>query len=724
MVFSSLIKLSEGAVSLAKKTTPSPKNHGIDENESFRLTKRIFVCDRRKSLVSMSRMHSISPIYTFIATALFLCSSSVVDASASVERETNAIVLEESMFWDRFFQDGVSMSVPTAAPTGPLDFGPNVIIFDSSTPVSEIQSTFDEIYQRQRDDEMGSNRYSLYFKPGSYGSEEEPLQLLVGYYTEVAGLGSNPNDVQINGKLQVLNRCFDEDGNPTEDRGARCIALNNFWRTLSNLSINIIPGADEDGCLQSANFWAVSQAASIRRVDVRGGTFSLMDYCSNPAFASGGFMADSRADGEVINGSQQQWLTRNTVLNGAWSNAVWNQMFMGVTGAPDDSTYPDPPYTTIDTVPLSREKPFLFVDDQDQYFVQLPSLQRESSGISWDNGALTPGTTLSINDFFVVNPTVSVQAINRQLSRGKHLLFTPGLYSIDESILVENANTVVLGIGHATLTAVNGAIPMLVSDQPGIVIAGITIDGGSEESPVLLQVGQLGDADNSDPENPLTLSDVYFRIGGPYIGQADINMEINSNNVLIDHVWVWRADHGVEDFDLQDGVLGDNERWLTNIGRKGVVVNGDDVTALGLFVEHYQEHNVIWNGQGGRVYFFQNELPYDPPSQAEWTTPDGTLGWAAMKVNDDVVTYELWSGGVYCFNRNDPDIVTENGFEVPETPGVKLNRILTKNLSGPGTILAVVNGVGDTVDGIPPEGSEAEPPAYVIAFPEGSRQGL
>ena len=164
----------------------------------------------------------------------------------------------------------------------------------------------------------------------------------------------------------------------------------------------------------------------------------------------------------------------------------------------------------------------------------------------------------------------------------------------------------------------------------------------------------------------------------------------------MDHTWVWRADHGVEDFDTEDGFLGDNERWRTNTGRTGVVVHGDDVTATGLFVEHFQQHNTVWNGERGRVVLYQNELPYDPPTQADWTAADGTPGWAAYKVGDEVTDHHLWGGGVYVYNRNNPDIVTANGYEVPIRDGVRLTHVMTKNLSGPGTIQHVVNGVGAT----------------------------
>ena len=143
--------------------------------------------------------------------------------------------------------------------------GPNVTIFDPSMPVAEIQANLDAIHAQQVDAEMGTNRYALLFKPGVYGTAEQPLQMKVGYYTEVAGLGASPADVTINGKIEVYNRCLADGGT------SNCLALVNFWRTLSNLSLNInAPG--QDGCRASANFWAVSQAVSMRRSTSPAGT--------------------------------------------------------------------------------------------------------------------------------------------------------------------------------------------------------------------------------------------------------------------------------------------------------------------------------------------------------------------------------------------------------------------------------------------------------------------
>jgi hypothetical protein len=286
-------------------------------------------------------------------------------------------------------------------------------------------------------------------------------------------------------------------------------------------------------------------------------------------------------------------------------------------------------------------------------------------------------------------------------------VLTPGIYNIGKSISVKRANTVVLGLGHATLTAVNGAVPLTVADVPGVIIAGVTIDAGTGKSPVLLQVGKKNGNNgvpHVDPANPTTLSDVYFRVGGPHIGKVDVALEVNSNNVLIDHTWVWRADHGIE------GFSGDTERGTPTLGRNGVIINGNNVTATGLFVEHFQQYNLIWNGQNGTTILYQNELPYDPPTQADWMNGD-VEGWAGYKVGDQVMTHKLYGGGVYVFNQNNPSIHTENGFEVPVTPGVQLHHIMTVNLSA-GTIDHVVNGVGG-----PADTSNIGAPVYIVDYP-------
>jgi len=581
--------------------------------------------------------------------------------------------------------------------TDPPNFGANVKIFDPSMPTAQIQATVDAIAATQVDNEMGTQRYALLFKPGTYGTAAQPLVFQVGYYTEVAGLGQSPTDVTINGHVDVYNRCLTPDN---------CIALDNFWRSVSNLTINV---QSETGCRASAEFWAVSQAAPMRRVNITGGNLSFQDYCTaGPQYASGGFLADSKTS-FIVNGSQQQFLVRNSAIGG-WSNGVWNQVFAGTTGAPAE-TFPKPnPYTVLPTNPASREKPYLYLSAANRWNVFVPAAKTNSAGTTWANGQ-TPGRSISLNDFFLARPTDSVQTINSQLARGKNLIFTPGVYNIGRSIKVKRADTVVLGLGIATLTAVNGAVPLTVADVPGVDIAGIMIDAGTVNSPALLEIGTRrtnhDDDDghghgrsheHSDSSNPTGVQDVFFRVGGPHVGKASASLVVNSDNVILDDIWAWRADHGT-------GV-----GWTVNTADTGVIVNGDNVTATGLFVEHFQKYNVIWNGENGKTIFFQNELPYDAPNQAAWQH-DGVLGWAAYKVANSVKTHELWGGGSYIYTNVDPTLHATRGFEVPVTPGVKMHHLLTVEL-GAGTLDHVIN---DT--GAPVTSAAVGVPSFVVSFP-------
>ena len=573
-----------------------------------------------------------------------------------------------------------SATAAAAADIAP-DLGPGTLVLDPSMSTADIQAKVDAIATAQVSNEMGPERHAILFKPGTYGTADKPLNFQVGYYTEVAGLGQDPGDVVINGSVYVRNQCS----------SSGCIALNNFWRSMSNLTINVT--TPDFGCY-SGQFWAVSQAAPLRRVHVKGQT-TLMDYCTGPSFASGGFIADSRFDGVVINGSQQQFFTRNSTV-GSWSNGVWNQVFSGTEGAPAEcfpaATACGGPYTTVAKTSVSREKPYLYVDDSGAYRVFVPAAARDTSGTTWASGS-TPGRSVAISDFFVAKPSDSAQAINRELARGRNLLLTPGVYHLDQTLRVKRADTVVLGLGLASLTPTTGQVAMSVADVPGVDIAGITFDAGPVSSPVLLQLGTRRAAAGqgpsragwSDAADPTALQDVFFRIGGPYVGKATVSLEVNSDHVVLDDIWAWRADHG-------NGV-----GWTSNTADTGLVVNGDHVTATGLFVEHYQKTEVIWNGEHGSVTFFQNELPYDPPSQAAWMSGPGHEGYPALLVGSGVKSFSGSGMGSYSFFNQGVDIFAANAFEVPTTPGVRLHDLLTIFLdpsTGKGGIRNVVNDVG------------------------------
>nr|WP_221503846.1 RICIN domain-containing protein [Kitasatospora gansuensis] len=539
-----------------------------------------------------------------------------------------------------------SFTFGTPVTPGNPDLGPNVAVFDPSMSAASIQSKLNAVFQQQETNQFGTQRQALLFKPGSYNVDAN-----VGFYTQVAGLGLSPDDVTINGGVHAEADWFQ--GNATQ----------NFWRSAENLSVNPPSGTDR---------WAVSQAAPYRRMHVRGNL-----QLDDGGWSSGGLMADSKIDGQVRSGSQQQWLSRNSQW-GSWTGSNWNMVFVGDVNAPAN-TFPNPPYTTVGQTPVVREKPFLYVDGAGAYRVFVPALRANSTGTSWSSGS-QPGASLPIDQFFVVKPGATAAQINAALGQGKHLLFTPGVYHLDQTLNVARAGTVVLGLGLATLIPDNGITAMTVADVDGVKIAGLLFDAGPVSSPVLMQVGPAGSAARHTAD-PTSLHDVFFRIGGAGVGKAAQSLVVNSSDVIGDHMWIWRADHGT-------GV-----GWTSNTAATGLVVNGTDVTMYGLFVEHYQQHQVIWNGNGGRTYFYQNEMPYDPPNQAAWTN-GSTKGYAAYKVADSVTTHEAWGLGSYCYFNVNPAVVAEHAFEVPNRSGVRFHDMVTVSLGGTGTINHVINSTG------------------------------
>ena len=479
-------------------------------------------------------------------------------------------------------------------------------------------------------------------------------------------------------------------------------ALDIFWRSVSNLTIHVVPVAPGD-CHTSNEMWAVSQAAPMRRVDVKDFT-TFMPYCENPNFASGGFVADSDLEGGALNGSQQQFYVRNSNLGtGGWSNYVWNQVFSGDINAPAQDFGAGAAYTTLAQTPVSREKPYLYIDGSGNWNVFVPSPQTNSTGPTWANGH-TPGTSIPLSKFFIATPSDSVSTINNALSKGLNLLLTPGVYNVNSPIKVKRTDAVVQGLGFATLTATSGNTALTTADVAGIDISGLIVDAGPVNSPVLMQIGTKNGNNgvpHNQPSDPTGLQDVFFRVGGPHVGKATVSLEVNTPYTILDDLWIWRADHGVA------GSVG----WTVNTANNGLVVNGDNVTATGLFVEHFQQYNVIWNGNGGEVIFFQNELPYDPPNQAAYEH-DGVLGYAAFKVADNVQTFHGYGMGSYIFTNVDPSIHVSHAFEVPNTPGVQMNDLLTINLSGPGTIDHVINDTGGPVSS-----ANSDVASQVVSYP-------
>lgn len=553
--------------------------------------------------------------------------------------------------------------------------GENVYIFSPEDDPALVNEVLADLYEKQEENQFGKSRYAIYFMPGIY---DESIEVNVGYYMQVAGLGVLPTDTRIE-SLQCTAEWL---GNDPNNHNACC----NFWRGVENIELG------------SNTMWAVSQATFMRRVQVDGALYLHDNY----GWCSGGFLADSNTELMTDSGSQQQWLSRNCSWK-AWMGENWNMVFVGTEeGENPRGTWPAIPYTTVETTEKIQEKPFLIYDEKKGYQVFVPEVRENATGVSWEDGA--HGEALPISDFYVAKAGVdTADTMNAALAEGKHLLLTPGIYEISEPIRIEKEGTIVLGMGLATLQSMDGSTCMETADVGGLIIAGVLFDAGQVMSENLLVVGSdanagVGDAEQEDViaesgaganyRDFIALSDVFFRVGGTMTAeptQSECCVTIHSDNVIGDNLWVWRADHG------------DQVAWDKNVTRNGIIINGDNVTMYGLMVEHFHEYQTVWNGENGKVYMYQSEIPYDVPSQSVWMSHDGKMeGYASFYVAGDVQKFEAWGLGVYLYNRDMP-VVLNTAMEVPDREGVKVHHICTVMLNGFPGMRHVINNCGGSV---------------------------
>lgn len=543
-------------------------------------------------------------------------------------------------------------------------FGENTYIFSPEDDPKEVNRILDELFASQEANQFGRERYALYFMPGTYDSS---ISARVGFYMQVAGLGKIPTETKIPA-LECTARWLGDD---PSNHNACC----NFWRGVENIEID------------SNTVWAVSQATFMRRVYIDGALYLHDDY----GWCSGGYLSDSIAALMVDSGSQQQWLSRNNEFK-TWMGENWNMVFVGdEKGCDPVGTWPAKAYTSVESAPVVQEKPFLIYDEEEGFAVFVPELKRDAVGVSWketmtEEDKEPAGETLSLDDFYVAKPDADTsETLNAALEEGKNLLLTPGIYSLDQPLAVKHADTVVLGMGLATLQAADGNACIKTADEDGIIIAGLLLDAGEKESENLMVVGEA-ESGKDHSGNPAALLDVFFRVGGAdmaYAGKADTCITINSNQVIGDNLWVWRADHG------------DNVAWDLNTGRNGLVVNGDDVMMYALMVEHFQEYQTIWNGDHGRVIMYQSEIPYDVPSQDVWMSHEGTVnGYASFYVDDAVEGFEGWGLGIYSYHR-DAAVDLNCVMELPDKEGVKVHNICAIMITGNPGISHVINNAGE-----------------------------
>ncbi|MDB5285469.1 MAG: glycoside hydrolase family 16 [Mucilaginibacter sp.] len=540
-------------------------------------------------------------------------------------------------------------------------FGENTYIYSPFDTVEAIGREINGIHEQMFGKEFSPNRCAMFFKPGDYKGAG---LLKIPYYVQIAGLGRTPYEVEVSNLH-------------TPPRGANGNGTVTFWRSAENLSVIGPETYNEEETFK----WAVSQAAPIRRIY----STRVVRYQWGNGWVSGGYTADCDFQSAAGSEHQQQWYTRNSFLNkgrGEFKEIKYNYCFQGVDLGPsvEMSTYQNNwdkggNVTVIPNTPVIREKPFLFIDKDNRYKVFRPALKHDRKGISYTRTNMGDGEAIDVlKSFFVVKPGTTAQEMNKQLKAGKHLLITPGMYKLSEPLHVTKPNTIILGLGFATLIPDEGnsTSAIVVDDVDGVSVASILFDA-HYSSHSLIEIGQEKNKTRHD-KNPTVLADLFFRIGGfrPAKVHVDQTVIVNSNDVVGDHFWIWRADHGVR------GSVG----WDINTVKNGLVVNGDYVTMYGMFVEHFQEYQVYWTGEYGKTYFFQCESPYDAPDQSAYMSEGGTrAGYAAYKVADAVNNHQASAFGIYDVLHN--EIKIESSVEVPDKQGIRLQNICNNSLSSP-----------------------------------------
>jgi hypothetical protein len=583
----------------------------------------------------------------------------------------------------QFFLIGICSTLSLAAlqpnppnwPISDISTG-GVFVFDPEDTTA--QATINQIYAINGgyidNGQFSSKRYALLFKPGEYAN----LTVPVGYYTSIIGLGKEPSDTKL---FEVV--C--QQGNPDPRIGA----LNTFWRSAENFSMT--PTKSYWGNGPICMLWAASQATALRRVHLTGanGNLVLYQYVAPHHFAgfsSGGFMADCTINGMVMSGSQQQWFTRNSDM-AQWKDGVWNIVFLGCQGAPASHCGQPLPYTNVEKTPSIAEKPYIVMEaSTGKYFLMLPDIEQDKIGSSQSQVQQVSVQSIDFEKVFVAAPTDSAATITSRIDEGYHIILTPGIYSLDDSIKINTEGLCLLGIGFPTLISTKGQPCITVGAASGIRIGGVLLEAGAVPAnggatPVLLQWGAIGD----NPTNGF-LYDCYTRVGGHTHSKesqvaADLMVQINSANIVCDNLWLWRADHDI-------GGLVENGDNPCNIGFQ---VNGNNVSVYGLAVEHTLQDLVQWNGDNGKTYFFQAEYPYDV------TEAYATQKYVAYRVSSDVNSHHVWGAGVYCFFRDNP-VWVNSGIITPEKPNIQFVNSLTVFLDGKGGILHVINDLGNQVD--------------------------
>ena len=591
----------------------------------------------------------------------------------------------------------------------------------------------DQIYEEMKSLDKGQfskKRYAIFFEASAKVHE---VDVRVGYYTSVYGLGRHPKDTQVRSVTSTNESPHPELG-----------SLQNFWRSAENFQTGGHLTYSLEG--EGGMLWAVSQAAPLRRVIVDHNLFLwylrlppagvsskdarypkqgvALDYdgwvrlgYTDPIgdFASGGYMANVQVNGVVNLGSQQQFFARNCTAK-AWQKGAWNFVFVGCPGAPHSSPGEAvaPVYSNVSATQVVAEKPFVVKRSDGCYSLAVPRVADQRSGVDF---SLTEEELRDFSQVFVAEPRHSAAEINKKLAEGKDIVFCPGIYELSETLHVKLCGQVLLGLGFATLVAPENDMPCVrVSDEAtGIRISGLmfeafyrpvgdkTLGDLSPGPEALLRMGngQIS-RDASSPFSWNFLHDCFGRVGGqeaPLTARDELHgdrptchpqshetlftsearcrnmLQIQQPCVVGDNLWLWRADHW-----LSDQYLVYNHENFCGSGLH-VARPAHHVTMYGLFVEHTLSDMTLWEGEDGVTYFYQSELPYDALDEAAAKSSSVAFKACGYRVHEAVQRHQAIGVGVYAYFR-DHDVSVAAAIQVPDHDGVKIQNALTKYLNG------------------------------------------
>ncbi len=534
---------------------------------------------------------------------------------------------------------------------------------------------------------FSDSRVAILFKPGTYS-----VDVQVGYYVQVLGLGENVSDVVFKGDKGVYCPCIDP---------GKAGSLDTFWRSAENFTTEAGPTEGRGGML-----WAVSQASPIRRIHVKNDL--LLHH--NGAYASGGFMSNIKVDRNTEMGSQQQWMTRNSELAKLPIGGAWNFVYVGTIGAHETSGRSknnencDLAINNIKKTPLHAEKPFITCKDN-KWFLQIPKLKENSIGVDFEVNDVDY-TTVDFNQVYVASEKDTSEQIQHYIDLSYHILLTPGNYKLDDTLTLKCNDQVILGIGMATLVApTNGNPCIYIPDVlENVRVAGLMLQASkilteNQIAPVLFKWGEndsLEKKEKSSKNISGVINDIFVRIGGPDIEKninVDIMMQINSHFVIGDNIWLWHNDHsklaeGEEPRENEQYHLTTYDEYICNTCLE---VNGNDVTIYALAAEHSLQDLVVFNGNNCKVYFFQSELPYCI-NQENY----GNKNFVGYRVAEHVNQHLAIGHGVYSYFRDFSPII-ETAMTAPEKEGIIFINPFTRYLNGKGEISSVLNGKGEPI---------------------------